>query len=160
MQHLRAEVGQLRRFRERDDLDAMPDWKHSRIAREHAIHVGPDLNLAGADAGPGDGGREVRPAASQRDVTPFAVADKSAHHHHGGPCASIGARACSRAYVSGYSGLACVWRVVGNDQFRASTWTAGVPRCRKRRRGPGSTVARHRRRWRRPSGGVHRGRRG
>ena len=66
MQHLRAEVSQLRGFGKGADLDAMPAGKNRRIGGEHAVDVGPDLDLFGADARADNGRRVIRPSAAQR----------------------------------------------------------------------------------------------
>ena len=66
MQHLRAEVGQLRGFGERQmrhDLRVLDD---ARIGGEHAVDVGPDLDLRRAEAGADDGRRKIRAAAAER----------------------------------------------------------------------------------------------
>ena len=57
MQHLGAEVGQLGRFGEGDRLDAMAAGQDGRVGGEHAVHIGPDLDLLGADSGADDGRR-------------------------------------------------------------------------------------------------------
>ena len=59
MQHLGAEISQLGGFGEGDGLDAMAAGQDGGVGGEHAVHVGPDLDLFGADARAHDGGREI-----------------------------------------------------------------------------------------------------
>ena len=59
VQHLGAEVGELGGFGEGDGLDAVAAGQDGRVGGEHAVHVGPDLDLFGADARADDGGGEV-----------------------------------------------------------------------------------------------------
>ena len=66
MQHLRAEIGQLGGFGERDGLHAMAAGHDGGVGGQHAVDIGPDLDLLGADTGADDGGREVGAAAAQR----------------------------------------------------------------------------------------------
>ena len=57
MQHLGAEVGQLGGLGEGDGLDAVAAGQDGGIGGQHAVDVGPDLDLFGADAGADDGRR-------------------------------------------------------------------------------------------------------
>ena len=66
VQHLGAEIGQLGGFGEGDRLDAMAARQDRGIGGEHAVDVGPDLDLFGADARADDGGGEVGAAAAER----------------------------------------------------------------------------------------------
>ena len=45
---------------------------HARIGGQHAVHVGPDLNLRRIDAGADDRTRIIRPAAPERRRMPLA----------------------------------------------------------------------------------------
>ena len=84
VQHLGAEIGQFGGFGEGDGLDAMAAGQDGGVGGEHAVHVGPDLDLFGADARAHDGGGEIGAAAAQRggDAV-LGGADEAAHHHHG-----------------------------------------------------------------------------
>ena len=83
MQNLRAEIGQLGGFGERDHFHAMRARNDGRIGREHAVHVGPDLDLFGANARADDGRRKIGPAAAERGGDAiFGGCDEAAHHHH------------------------------------------------------------------------------
>ena len=54
-----------------------------RIGRQHAVDVGPDLNLVDVEAGAEDGGRIVRPAAAERRGDAVGSrADEAAEHRH------------------------------------------------------------------------------
>ena len=66
MQHLGAEIGQFGGLGEGDGLDAMAAGQDGRVGGEHAIHVGPDLDLFGADARAHDGCGEIGTAAAER----------------------------------------------------------------------------------------------
>jgi hypothetical protein len=52
MQHLGAEIRELRRLGKRQVLDDVRVIHHARVGREHAVDVGPDLNLRRAEAAP------------------------------------------------------------------------------------------------------------
>ena len=66
MQHLRAEIGQFRGLREADGLHPMASAQDGRVTGEHAIHVGPDLDLLGGNSRAHNRRGEVRPAAAER----------------------------------------------------------------------------------------------
>ena len=67
VQHLRAEVRELGRLVEREALRHDARVRHqARIAGEHAVDVGPDLDLGGAERSAEERGRVVRPAAAER----------------------------------------------------------------------------------------------
>src|SRR5579885_3571629 len=57
--------------------------KNRRVGGEHAIHIGPDLNLFGFDAGADNGRREIRAAAAERrgDAV-FRRSDEATHYDH------------------------------------------------------------------------------
>ena len=81
VQHLGAEVGQLGGLGERQLRDQTRRGDHARIGAQHAVHVGPDLNLAGVDAGADERAGIVRSAASERRRVPIRRrADESAKH--------------------------------------------------------------------------------
>ena len=65
VQHLGAEVGQLGGFGEGDAFHAVAAGDDARVGGQHAVHVGPDLDLLGADARAHDGRAEVRAAAAR-----------------------------------------------------------------------------------------------
>ncbi len=81
MENFGAEVGELGGFGEGDAFDAMAAGEHGGVAGEHAVDVGPDLDLLGADARADDGGGEVRTAAAERggDAV-FGGGDEAAHY--------------------------------------------------------------------------------
>ena len=64
-------------------LDAMATGQDGGVGGEHAVDVGPDLDLLGADARAHDGRGEVGAAAAERggDAV-LGGADEAAHHHH------------------------------------------------------------------------------
>src|ERR1035438_4370856 len=66
MQHLGAEIGELGGFGEGDGFDAMAARQDGGIGGEHAVDIGPDLDLLGADAGSYNRGREIGTAAAKR----------------------------------------------------------------------------------------------
>ena len=84
VQNLGAEVGQLGGFGEGDGLDAMAAGKNGRIGGEHAVDVGPDLDLFGVDAGAGNGCGEIGAAAAERggDAV-LGGSDEAAHDDYG-----------------------------------------------------------------------------
>ena len=111
-------------------LTRWPPAQNARVAGEHAVDVGPDLDLFGADAGADDGGGEVGAAAAERggDAV-FGGADEAAHDDDcsARPAAESsrpGAHRCRR-----YNGAAWVWRRSVTITSRESTCTAGMPRC-------------------------------
>ena len=66
VQHLGAEIRQLRRLGKRQVRHDLRVGDDARIGRQHAVHVGPDLNLARAEAGADDRGRKIGAASAQR----------------------------------------------------------------------------------------------
>ena len=83
MQHLGAEIGQLRGFGEADGFDAMAAGQDGRVGGQHAVDVGPDLDFFGANAGAHDGRGEIRPAAAESGGDAVVGgADEAAHHDH------------------------------------------------------------------------------
>ncbi len=65
VKNLCAEECHFSGFGERDTFDTMAAGDDARIGREHAINVGPDLNLFGINARADDGGRVVGTAAAK-----------------------------------------------------------------------------------------------
>ena len=111
MQNLRAEIGQLGGFGERDHFHAMRVGNDGRIGGQHAVHVGPDLDFFGANARADDGRREIGPAAAERGGDAiFGGCDEAAHHYHVllRPAEEWRRRAWRRSGRT--SGTACVWR--------------------------------------------------
>ena len=81
VQHLGAEVGQLGRLGERQVRHDLRRRDEPGIGGEHAVHVGPDLDFARAEAGADDRRRVVRPAAAERGRDARGRgADESAQH--------------------------------------------------------------------------------
>ena len=81
VQHAGAEVGELGRLRERQLGDGARRGCDLGIGRQHAAHVGPDLDLARAERGPDQRRAVVRAAAPQRSRHPFrGRADVAAEH--------------------------------------------------------------------------------
>ena len=82
MDHLGAEVGQfaglaVAQRRQRHRLGHQP-----RVGREHAVHVGPDVQLVGLEQGGEDGAGIVAAVASQhRGQAVFAAGDEAGGHH-------------------------------------------------------------------------------
>ena len=81
VQHLGAEIGQFGGFGERDGLDAVAAGEDGGVGGEHAVDVGPDLDLFGADARADDRRGEIGAAAAERggDAV-FGGGDEAAHH--------------------------------------------------------------------------------
>ena len=97
MQDLGAEVGELGRFGERQLRHEQRVGDHARIGGQHAVDVGPDLDLVDVEAGAEDRGRIVGAAAPERrrDAARRG-ADEAAHHRDlagGGLRADDGVRA-------------------------------------------------------------------
>ncbi len=85
MQHLGAEIGQLGGFGERDQLDPVAARRDARVRSQHAVYIGPDLNLVGSDARAHDGRREIRAAPAKRGCDArLGRADETAHDDYGG----------------------------------------------------------------------------
>ena len=81
MQHFGTEVRQFRGLREGDDLDAMPAGQDGRISRQHAVYIGPNLNLFRSNTRAHDGRCEIRPAAAECGGDALrGCADEAAHH--------------------------------------------------------------------------------
>ncbi len=81
VQHFRAEERELRRFVERQLLDEPRVFHDARIRGQHAVHVGPDLNLADVEARAEDRGRVIRSTtAERRRHTRRRRADEAAEH--------------------------------------------------------------------------------
>src|ERR1700735_2232215 len=66
MQHLGAEVCQLRRFVEADHLNAPRLRTNARIGGKNPVHVGPDFNSLRAQTRARDGSGKSRTASSDR----------------------------------------------------------------------------------------------
>ena len=82
------------------------DGDDARIGGEHAVHVGPDLNLARIDAGADDRAGIIRPTAPQRRRMPVGRrADESAEHGNVAGVESGVTVLRSAALVSGPSGV-------------------------------------------------------
>jgi hypothetical protein len=94
MEDLGAEVRQLRRLRKRQPRDDGGMVHHSRIRREHAVDIGPDLDLAAFEPAAGwtreavqRGTHQrtgiVRPSPSERRRRAGrGAADEAAKHRH------------------------------------------------------------------------------
>ena len=83
VQHLRAEIGELGRLRERQMLHELRLGHQPWIGRQHAVDIGPDLDFVGVDAGPDDRRRIVRASAPERRRHPLARrANEAAEHRH------------------------------------------------------------------------------
>ena len=117
MQHLGAEVGQLGGLGERELRHQARRGDDARVGAQHAVHVGPDLNLARADAGADERTRIIRAAAPQRRRMPIGGrADKSAEdRHRARRRESASPIARSAALVSRLSGVGARVVVVGDD---------------------------------------------
>ena len=129
MQDLRAEVRELRRLGERQvrhDLHVRDD---ARIGGEHAVDVGPDLNLRRAEARADDRRRVVRPAAAERRRHALARrADESAEDREsGGPPAADRPSRASAAVVSAIERRGARVLAVVTITWRASTQLAARP---------------------------------
>jgi len=80
MENLRAEPRQFRGFDVRNPLDHPGAGDEARIARHHAVDVGPDLDLIRADRRADDRGAVIRSAtAESRRRSIASASDKSAH---------------------------------------------------------------------------------
>jgi hypothetical protein len=89
MQHLRAEIRQLRRLGKRELRDEHRIGDDPRVGGQHPVHVGPDLNFFDVQARAEDRRRIVRSAPPERcRHAGGGRADESAQHRHfagGGP---------------------------------------------------------------------------
>jgi hypothetical protein len=72
VQDLGAEAGQLARFVEADALDALRALDDPRVGREHAVHVGPDLDGVRLQRGPEQRRRVVGAPAAERGRDPLS----------------------------------------------------------------------------------------
>ena len=80
---LGAGAGQLQSLGEREGEDTPGGGDLPRVGGHHAVHVGPDLHLFGAEGGADDGGGEVRALLAERggDAAERG-AHVAAHHRH------------------------------------------------------------------------------
>ena len=123
MQNLRAEISQLGGLGERNRFHAMSAPKNRGVGRQHAVDIGPDLDLFGADARPHDGRGVIGAPAAERgsDAIP-GRADESAHDHD--LCLRQGRNRFSQPGVSfGEEGSGLGVSVIGHDD------AAGVDMC-------------------------------
>ncbi len=74
MDHLGAEVRQLHRLVVRQRVDDLWLRHAARIGRQHAVDVGPDVDLAGIEQRAEDRGGEVAAVAAQRGLHAAAIA--------------------------------------------------------------------------------------
>ena len=85
MDHLGAEVGQLHRLVVRQRVDYRRVGHAPGIGAEHAVDVGPDVNLGGVEHVAEDRRREVRAVASERRLHALRRAgDEAGHDERGG----------------------------------------------------------------------------
>jgi hypothetical protein len=97
MEHLRAEIRELRRLPEREVGDDPRRFDDARIGGEHAVDVRPDLNLARINRGADNGRGVVRPAAPQRGGDPLRRgAHEAADHGDAAFSHARGHFACNR----------------------------------------------------------------
>ena len=83
VQDLGAEVGELGGLVEAQLRDDAGRRHHPRVGGEHAVDVGPDLDLVGGEPGPEERGREVGAAAPEGGGEPGrGGADEAADHRH------------------------------------------------------------------------------
>src|ERR1035437_3803225 len=83
VQHLGAEVGQFGGFGKGNGFDAMAAGQDGGVGGEHAVHVGPDLDLFGIDARAHDCGGVIAATAAQRGGDAILRGgDEAAHHDH------------------------------------------------------------------------------
>ena len=132
VQHLRAEVGQLRRLFERQSRHDVRRLHDAGIGGHHPVHVGPDLNLAGVE----------RRAQNRRRVIRSAAPERGGHAGRGRPDVAADDRRSGgrrraardarrrRPAVSVVSGSAQPNVSLVTTTFRASTQTAGSPAAR------------------------------
>ena len=83
VQHLGAEVRQLRRFFKADDFHAQRIGAHARIGGHDAVDIGPDFDGLGGERAANQRAGKVRAAAAQRGGEPgFVGGDEAAHYRH------------------------------------------------------------------------------
>ena len=81
VQDLGAEVRELGGLAERQARHELRIGDHARIGGEHAVHVGPDLNLLGVERRAEDGGGVIRPSPPERRRDALARgADEASRH--------------------------------------------------------------------------------
>ncbi len=133
MQYLGSEIGQLGGFVEAHARHAASIRTESWIGGHDAVHVGPDLDPLGVQAGADDRGAEIGAAATQRGGNAVSRrADKSAHDRESAPPSSSGtSTACRRWLVSSQSGVARVCAASVMMHSLASTSTASTPADRR-----------------------------
>ncbi len=118
VEHLGAEVGELGRLAERQVRDDARVAHHAGIGGEHAVDVGPDLDLGHAEARADDGRGVVRAAAPERRRHAVARgADVPADDRH-----EPGREVRRHLPLQGVAGLGGQWRgsrvlVVGDDRL-------------------------------------------
>ena len=113
----------------------MAAGQDGRVGGQHAVHVGPDLDLFGVDARAHDGGGVVAAAAAERggDAV-LGGGDEAAHHDHAfaRPAAEWSSPGARRS--PGKLGAACVWRLSVIITSRESTCSACMPKWRNAER--------------------------
>ena len=135
MQHLRAEVRQLRRLFEADRLHAQRIGTDARIGGHDAVDVRPDLDRSGVQSAAHQRSGVVAAAASQRGRDAVRRrADKAAHHRRlaASTSGSTSSRSLSSISLSMRDRLAVV--VVGDDAAARVHMRAVEATLRKGRR--------------------------
>ena len=128
MQHLRAEIGKLRRFCIRQPFDCLRLRHHARIGGQHAGHVRPDLDLVRRQCSADECGSVVGTTAPERRCCAFRR--RGDEPITGTSPFSINGinTSCALTSVSGINGNAHVYSSSVTMQRRASTCCAFVPR--------------------------------
>ena len=81
MDDLGPEVRQLHRFVVRERVDDLGIGHAARIGRQHAIDVGPDMNLRGIEQRTEDRGREIAAVAPERGLHAARIGGNEAGDH-------------------------------------------------------------------------------
>ncbi|SBV36226.1 hypothetical protein STPYR_11156 [uncultured Stenotrophomonas sp.] len=79
--HLGAEIGQFAGFVVAQGFQLHRLGHHPRVGRQHAVHVGPDVQLVGGEQRGKDGAGKVAAVAAQRGDVALAVAGDEAGDH-------------------------------------------------------------------------------
>src|SRR5215472_939621 len=83
MKHLCTPARHFRRLCVRDCLKKIYGGKQTRIAGEHAVDIGPNLDLRSVERGAHDGGSKIGTAsAKSHSDSLFGRRDESAHDNH------------------------------------------------------------------------------
>ena len=122
MQHLGPEEGQLHGLLVAQPLQAPGPLHQPRVGGEDPVHVGPDLQLGGAQGGGGQGRGQIRAAPAQQHRLPGVVATEEARQQAQGlapQAEALQALPDPAGHRLGFQGIALAHQHLGRIQLQA-----------------------------------------